>query len=208
MVTATENSVNTAFIDMTLGDGGRPRRRSSTPPTGWASRPANGRAQGGPGFPNTSPGLEPITGVALGNATVSPINMANAYATLANDGTAAEPYIIEKVVLANGETDYQHKVSAERGRRRGHRRRRQLCPPAGRGGGLRHRRARRSTGPPPARPAPRPTAPARSPRPGSPATPASSAPRSCTSAARATSSCRAGCRRTSAAPTRPRPGSR
>ena len=58
-----------------------------------------------PGFPRTSPGLEPITGVALGSATVSPINMANAYATLAGDGQAAEPYIIEKVELASGETD-------------------------------------------------------------------------------------------------------
>ena len=28
----------------------------------------------------TSPGLEPISGIALGSATVSPINMANAYA--------------------------------------------------------------------------------------------------------------------------------
>jgi membrane peptidoglycan carboxypeptidase len=108
MITATENSVNTAFIDMTLGMDDGPEsiidaaNRMGIPP---AKAPRKG-----PGFPSTSPGLEPITGVALGNATVSPINMANAYATLANDGVAAEPYIVEKVVLANGETDYQHKV--------------------------------------------------------------------------------------------------
>ncbi len=112
MVMATENSVNTAFIDMTMSMEDGPEKvvdaanRLGIPPAKAAKK--------APGFPNTSPGLEPITGVALGNATVSPINMANAYATLANDGRAAEPYIIEKVVLANGETDYQHKVANSR----------------------------------------------------------------------------------------------
>jgi len=112
MEVATEKSANTAFIDMTVSMDDGPQKvvdaanRLGIPPA-KAGRKA-------PGFPNTSPGLEPITGVALGNATVSPINMANAYATLANDGQAAEPYIIEKVVLANGETDYQHKVSNSR----------------------------------------------------------------------------------------------
>jgi membrane peptidoglycan carboxypeptidase len=112
MVTATENSINTAFIDMTLGMEDGPEaivdaaNRMGIPPGEPLGRKA-------PGFPNSSPGLEPITGVALGNATVSPINMANAYATLAGDGQAAEPYIIEKVELASGETDYQHKVSSD-----------------------------------------------------------------------------------------------
>jgi membrane peptidoglycan carboxypeptidase len=112
MVTAAENSINTAFIDMTMGMENGPEKivdaanRMGIPP-------AKAR-KNAPGFPNTSPGFEPITGVALGNATVSPINLANAYATLANDGQAAQPYIIEKVVLPNGETDYQHKVSNER----------------------------------------------------------------------------------------------
>jgi membrane peptidoglycan carboxypeptidase len=40
--------------------------------------------------------------------------MANAYATLANKGRAAEPYIIEKVVDRNGETRYTHKVKDDR----------------------------------------------------------------------------------------------
>ncbi len=112
MVTAAENSINTAFIDMTMSmDDGPEKVVDAANRLGIPPAKAGKRA---PGFPNTSPGLEPITGVALGNATVSPINMANAYATLANDGRAAEPYIIEKVVLANGETDYQHKVSDNR----------------------------------------------------------------------------------------------
>ena len=110
MITATENSINTAFIDMTLSMENGPEKivdaanRLGIPPV--RGPPARRRASR-----TSSPGLEPITGVALGSATVSPINMANAYATLANDGRAAEPYIIEKVVDRNGETRYQHKVS-------------------------------------------------------------------------------------------------
>ncbi|MFC6287041.1 transglycosylase domain-containing protein [Nocardioides sp. GCM10027113] len=110
MVDATENSVNTAFIDMTTAMENGPKKivdaanRLGIPPAKAPSRRA-------PGFPSESPGLEPILGVSLGNATVSPINMANAYATLANEGRAAEPYIIEKVVDRTGETRYQHKVS-------------------------------------------------------------------------------------------------
>ncbi len=108
MVTAAEDSINTAFIDMTTSMSDGPQKivdaaeRLGIPPP-EASKKA-------PGFPNTSPGLEPNTGVSLGSATVSPINMANAYATLANGGRAAEPYIIEKVVDQSGETRYQHRV--------------------------------------------------------------------------------------------------
>jgi membrane peptidoglycan carboxypeptidase len=109
MITATENSVNTAFIDMTDSMENGPQKVLDAaedlgiPPAKPTSRKA-------PGFPNSSPGLEPTAGVALGSATVSPINIANAYATLANKGRAAEPYIIEKVVDRNGETRYTHKV--------------------------------------------------------------------------------------------------
>ena len=113
MITATENSVNTAFVDMTDSMENGPQKVVAAaedlgiPPAKPTSRKA-------PGFPNSSPGLEPTAGVALGSATVSPINMANAYATLANKGGAAEPYIIEKVVDRNGETRYTHKVKDDR----------------------------------------------------------------------------------------------
>ncbi len=109
MVTATENSINTAFVDMTTSMENGPQKvvdaaeRLGVPPPEAKKKD--------PGYPNTSPGLEPTAGVALGSATVSPINMANAYATLANGGRAAEPYIIEKVVDRSGETRYQHRVS-------------------------------------------------------------------------------------------------
>ena len=113
MITATENSVNTAFIDMTDSMDNGPQKVLDAaqdlgiPPAKPTSRKATG-------FPNSSPGLEPTAGVALGSATVSPINIANAYATLANEGQAAEPYIIEKVVDRNGETRYTHKVKEDR----------------------------------------------------------------------------------------------
>ena len=109
MEQATEDSINTAFIDMTTSMSNGPQKvvdaatRLGIPPAD-AGRKA-------PGFPSTSPGLEPQTGVALGSATVSPINMANAYATIANGGRAAEPFIIEKVVDRSGETRYQHRVA-------------------------------------------------------------------------------------------------
>jgi membrane peptidoglycan carboxypeptidase len=60
-----------------------------------------------------SPGLQANSGIALGSATVSPINMANAYATIANGGEAAPVFMISKVVDRDGEVRYQHKVSTK-----------------------------------------------------------------------------------------------
>jgi membrane peptidoglycan carboxypeptidase len=111
---ATKNSINTAFIDLTtaipdgpdkivetMNDAGIPPAQAPRPRQAW-------------GIPTSSPGLEPITGVALGNATVSPINMANAYATLAAGGERADVHVIEKVVDQFGETRYSWKQSTER----------------------------------------------------------------------------------------------
>ena len=44
-----------------------------------------------------TPGLDPFPSITLGSATISPINMANGYATIANGGRFHAPYIIEKV---------------------------------------------------------------------------------------------------------------
>ena len=169
MVTATENSINTAFIDMTTsmengpqkvvdaaerlghpaGEAPAGRRRASPTPRRASSRRPASRSAARRSARSTWPTPTPP----------SPTS-----------GRAAEPYIIEKVVDRNGETRYQHKVSdteaveqdiaadvsyalqqvvAER---------------------LRHRGAGSSAARSPARPAPRPTARARCPRPGSPAT--------------------------------------
>ena len=63
------------------------------------------------GFPDHSDGLEPFPAIALGSATVSPINMANGYATIANGGRFHAPYIIEEVIGEDGEVIYDHSVS-------------------------------------------------------------------------------------------------
>ena len=151
------------------------RRRSSTPPTRWASR-----REAQPGRlrpPRQQPGLEPIAGIALGSATVSPINMANAYATIANGGRRADVHVIDKVVDRNGETLYGLQAGRPRRDRRGHRRGHLLRAAAGRQGTAPARTRWRWAARPPARPAPRPTPRTRSPRRGSSATPRSWRPR-------------------------------
>lgn len=109
---ATQDSINTAFIDMTLATPNGPQKIIKTankmgiPPAEPAS-PAFG-------FPTSSPGLQPNTGVGLGSQTVSPVNMANGYATIANRGVRADAYIIEKVVDDQGVVRYSHKVTDDR----------------------------------------------------------------------------------------------
>ncbi len=107
---ATENSVNTAFVDMTLGMEQGPEKIIKT--ANAMGLPSN---DGGDfGIPRASSGLDPVAGVGLGSATVSPINMANAYATIANGGMAAQVHVIERVVERSGEQSYRHKVSTTR----------------------------------------------------------------------------------------------
>src|SRR3546814_2399219 len=72
------------------------------------------KSQTGMDHLRTSPGLVPNGQIALGSATVSPINMANGYATIANRGKVAEVYLIDNVVDRTGEVRYRHKNSTER----------------------------------------------------------------------------------------------
>lgn len=109
LIKATEDSINTAYIDMTLAMPDGPSQIIATAnamgiPPAEAASPAYG-------IPTSSPGLEPNTGVSLGSQTVSPINMANGYATIANRGVAADAYIIEKVVDRDGVVRYTNKVT-------------------------------------------------------------------------------------------------
>jgi penicillin-binding protein 1A len=53
-------------------------------------------------------GLAPNESLPLGSAGVTPLDMASAYATLANDGVYNPPYIIEKVEDRNGKVLIQH----------------------------------------------------------------------------------------------------
>ena len=63
------------------------------------------------GYPRASAGLDPFPSITLGSATISPINMANAFATIANGGRFHAPYIIEKVESKDGEVLYDHSVN-------------------------------------------------------------------------------------------------
>ena len=53
------------------------------------------------GIPKNAPGLEPFPAVALGSATVSPIDMANAYATIANGGVRHDWFTVKRVSRAS-----------------------------------------------------------------------------------------------------------
>ncbi|GAA1906127.1 hypothetical protein GCM10009737_03650 [Nocardioides lentus] len=114
MLTAAENSVNTAFIDMT--------ERMSDGPESIIDRanamgvpPAQTPERDPYGIPTDSPGLEPVLGVALGNATVSPINMANGYATIAAEGRAAEVHVVERVTDREGNELYARDAGEDGG---------------------------------------------------------------------------------------------
>ena len=59
------------------------------------------------GIPRRSIDFQENVGVTLGTAQVSPINMANAYATLANNGVRNEVHVLQKVVDQRGEVLYE-----------------------------------------------------------------------------------------------------
>ena len=161
LITATEESINTAFVDMTQAMDDGPKKIMDMAVE--------------MGVPATAPGLEPVAGISLGSAAISPIDMANAYATIANGGRAKNWFVINKV------TDRGRRGPLPGPRRRHrralsrrHRPRRQLRAAAGGQAGHRHERPGAGPARPPARPAPRPTTTATSRRPGSSATPRSS----------------------------------
>jgi membrane peptidoglycan carboxypeptidase len=87
LLTATENSVNTAYVDLTTSMEDGPQK---------VVRMANAL-----GVPKNAPGLKPFPAVALGSATVSPIDMANSYATIANGGTHHDWFMVKKVTRAS-----------------------------------------------------------------------------------------------------------
>ncbi len=52
--------------------------------------------------------LPPVPSLVLGSADISPIEMATAYSTFANQGERCEPYFIEKIVDKKGNVVYEH----------------------------------------------------------------------------------------------------
>ncbi|NED99352.1 transglycosylase domain-containing protein [Phytoactinopolyspora halotolerans] len=89
---ATANSINTAFVDLTYNIGSQ------------TVVDAMVRA----GIPEDAPGLDPNARVTLGIASVSPLEMAEAYATLAAQGMHADTYTVSEVRDSSGEVVYEH----------------------------------------------------------------------------------------------------
>jgi len=58
--------------------------------------------------------MKPVYAVTLGAASVSPLEMASAYSTFANQGNYIEPYLIERITDASGNIIYEHRVQPER----------------------------------------------------------------------------------------------
>jgi membrane peptidoglycan carboxypeptidase len=95
LTTATAESINTAYADLTVQMGGNGPEKVID-------------AAAKAGIPRNAPGLEPNLGVALGSATVAPVDMANAYGTFAAEGDHADWYVIQKVSDRNG-LRYEHR---------------------------------------------------------------------------------------------------
>jgi membrane peptidoglycan carboxypeptidase len=109
LLKATEDSINTAFTDLTVSMPDGPQKVLEM--MNAMGIPPNKGPGKHYGYPRASAGLDPYPSITLGSATISPINMANGYATIANGGRFHEPYIIEKVESKDGEVLYDHSVS-------------------------------------------------------------------------------------------------
>ncbi len=96
LLKATKESVNTAYVDLTEAMDNGPRRIMDTAVD--------------MGVPKDSPGLAPISGISLGSASVSPIDMANAYGTIADGGRAKDWFVVSKVRSATGRDLYRKRV--------------------------------------------------------------------------------------------------
>ena len=104
-VTATyalEESINTAFVDMSASIPDGPEKIAQT--ANELGIPPAKPDKKYPGIPKISRDLSPDDAlITLGRARISPINMANAYATIANGGVRANVHVISKVVDRTGE---------------------------------------------------------------------------------------------------------
>ncbi len=100
LLTATEQSVNTAYTDLTLTMHNGPKKIMDTAIN--------------MGIPKDTLGLSPVATISLGSATVSPIDMANAYGTIADGGRAKDWFVVSKVTSQAGDTLFARKADAHR----------------------------------------------------------------------------------------------
>lgn len=100
---ATQKSVNTAFLDlMDQMDDGPNKVLDAAQQAGIPKGILD--AERDRGAPLVTP---------LGFFPVAPVDMANAYATIAADGKRADWYVIQKVTDYQGSTKYKHKVKTK-----------------------------------------------------------------------------------------------
>ncbi|MCR6712216.1 MAG: penicillin-binding protein [Demequina sp.] len=64
------------------------------------------------GLPEDTAGLTDNAANVLGTASPHVLDMARAYATIANNGVRTEPYIVSEVIDADGKTIYKHEVES------------------------------------------------------------------------------------------------
>jgi membrane peptidoglycan carboxypeptidase len=100
---ATQESVNTAFVDlMEQMDDGPDKTLEAAQEAGIPASLLDKVREGG------APLVTP-----LGYFPVAPVDMANAYATLAANGKRADWYVIERVSDSGGTVAYKHEVETE-----------------------------------------------------------------------------------------------
>lgn len=103
---ATAKSVNTAFIDLTV------QMSDGSDISVGAQKILDAAVQAG--IPqSTVDTIDPVAVTSLGYAGVAPIDMANAYATVAASGNKAEWYVVQKVSSAEGSVLYEHATETE-----------------------------------------------------------------------------------------------
>jgi membrane peptidoglycan carboxypeptidase len=112
-VKALEQSVNTAFIDMTESIPDGPKTIFETAlAMGLPPSTVDGAH---PGIPSTTRDLSPDDRrITLGKAIISPINMANVYATIADGGERANVHVVQKVTDSKGTVLYEYKGNTTR----------------------------------------------------------------------------------------------
>jgi len=101
---ATQKSINTAFVDLTLQMG------KDNVEVG-AQKVLDAAVEAG--IPQSvADKIEPVAVTSLGYAPVAPIDMANAYATIAAGGKKADWFVVDSV-SRGGEEVYKHQVKTE-----------------------------------------------------------------------------------------------
>jgi membrane peptidoglycan carboxypeptidase len=98
LLKATENSINTAFADLTMQMDDGPRKIANA-----------AEAAGIPQLPDN----QIVRSISMGTANVSPIQMASAYATFANEGEHNDVFVIQEVRDSHGKVLYKHKANQQ-----------------------------------------------------------------------------------------------